>query len=119
MADAGTPISYEALALKTPVLTTSGTEIGTVAHVLSDEHLDVFDGIVVKTHHGIRFVDRDQITAMTTTSVTTNIADADVERLPKPDGEPIYEVDALQGIGPSLTAHLRKLFGREHWTRTE
>jgi len=29
------------------------------------------------------------------------------------------EVDALQGIGPSLTAHLRKLFGREHWTRTE
>ena len=46
-------------------------------------------------------------------------ADAEVAALPKPDGEPIYEVDALQGIGPSLTDHLRKLFGREHWTRTE
>jgi hypothetical protein len=116
MADAeGTPISYEALAVKTPVVSSSGT----VAHVLTDEHLDLFDGIVVKTPHGIRFVDRDQIGAITTTAVTTTIADADVDALPKPDGEPIYEVDALQGVGPSLTAHLRKLFGREHWTRTD
>lgn len=119
MADSGTPISYEALAVKTPVLTASGAEIGTVAHVLADEHLDVFDGIVVKTHNGIRFVERDQIAAITAAAVTTTIADGDVAALPKPDGEPIYEVDALQGIGPSLTAHLRKLFGREHWTRTE
>jgi hypothetical protein len=87
--------------------------------VLTDEHLDLFDGIVVKTHQGIRFVDRDQIGTITTTAVTTTIADADVDALPKPDGEPIYEVDALQGIGPSLTAHLRKLFGRERWTRTD
>jgi len=119
MADSGTPISYEALAVKTPVLTATGTEIGTVAHVLADEHLDVFDGIVVKTHEGIRFVDRDSIAQITTAAVTTTIADADVAALPKPVGEPIYEVDALQGIGPSLTAHLRKLFGREHWTRAE
>jgi hypothetical protein len=119
MADAGTPISYEALAKHTPVLTASGTEIGTVAHVLADEHLDVFDGIVVKTHRGIRFIDRDLISTITATQVSTTIADAEVDDLPKPAGEPIYEVDALQGIGPSLTAHLRKLFGREHWTRTE
>jgi len=119
MADNGTPISYQALEPKTPVLTETGAEIGTVAHVLADEQLDVFDGIVVKTHQGIRFVGRDRIAAITTTAVTTSIADADIDALPKPDGEPIYEVDALQGIGPSLTAHLGKLFGREHWTRTE
>jgi hypothetical protein len=119
MSDDEHQISYEALALKTPVLTTSGAEIGTVAHVLADEHLDVFDGIVVKTHHGIRFVDRDQIDAITTTAVHTTVTDAQVGALPAPSGEPIYEVDALQGIGPSLTAHLRKLFGREHWTRTD
>ncbi len=117
--DNGTPISYEALAVKTPVLSSTGSEFGTVAHVLADEHLDVFDGIVVKTHDGIRFVDRDRIGAITTTAVTTTLADADVAALPKPDGEPIFEVDALQGIGPSLTAHLAKLFGRQHWTRTD
>ncbi len=121
MADFGTgqPISYEALATGTPVLTASGTEFGTVAHVLADENLDLFDGIVVKTHRGIRFVDRDRIDSITTTAVRTTIADPDVDALPKPDGEPIFEVDALQGIGPSLTAHLAKLFGREHWTRTD
>jgi hypothetical protein len=119
MADAGTPISYVALAKHTPVLTASGAEIGTVAHVLADEHLDFFDGIVVKTHAGIRFIDRDQIDSITTTAVTTTIADADVDALPKPSGEPIYEVDSLQGIGPGLTSHLGKLFLREHWRRTE
>jgi len=119
MADAGTPISYEALEKHTPVLSSSGAEIGTVAHVLADEYLDFFDGIVIHTHEGIRLVDRDQITEITTTAVSTSLADADVAALPKPSDEPIYEVDALQGIGPSLTAHLRKLFGRERWTRTE
>jgi uncharacterized protein YrrD len=119
MADAGTPISYEALAVKTPVLTASGAEIGTVAHVLADEQLDVFDGIVVKTNRGIRFVARDQISAITTDAVTTTVTDSEIDTLPAPSGEPIYEVDALQGIGPSLTDHLRKLFGREHWTRTD
>jgi hypothetical protein len=64
-------------------------------------------------------IERDQISAITTAAVTTTVADAKVDALPAPSGEPIYEVDALQGIGPSLTDHLRKLFGREHWTRTE
>ena len=119
MADAGTPISYVALARHTPVLSASGAEIGTVAHVLADEHLDFFDGIVVKTPQGIRFVDRDQIDTILTTAVHTTVADAEVDALPKPAGEPIYEVDALQGIGHGLTSHLGKLFLREHWRRTE
>jgi hypothetical protein len=117
--DGGSPISYQALATHTPVITSSGAEFGTVAHVLADEHLDVFDGIVVKTHRGIRFLDRDQITAITTTAVKTSLSEAESEALPEPAGEPIFEVDALQGIGPSLTAHLGKIFRREHWTRTE
>ena len=119
MADDGTPLSYQAIVKKTPVLTASGSEIGTVAHVLADEHLDFFDGIVVKTPEGIRFVDRDQIAAITTTAVHTTLTDAEAAALPKPSGEPIYEVDALQGIGPGLTSHLGKLFLREHWRRTE
>ncbi len=118
-ADSGQAISYEALAVHTPVFAGSGVEFGTVAHVLADEHLDLFDGIVVHTHDGIRFIDRDQIDTITTTAVTTTLSDEQLAALPKPAGEPIYEVDALQGIGPSLTAHLGKLFGREHWTRTD
>ena len=113
------PISYEALATGTPVVSASGAELGVVAHVLADAHLDFFDGVVIRTHHGIRFVGRDSIDAITAARVTTTIADDDAADLPKPDGEPIYEVEALQGTGDSITAVLARLFGREHWTRTE
>jgi hypothetical protein len=118
MADSA-PISYQALAIGTPVVSASGAELGTVAHVLADEHLDFFDGLVIRTHHGIRFVDRDSIDAITAVRVTTSITDDDAADLPRPDGEPIYEVDALQAVGGSITATLARLFGREHWTRTE
>jgi hypothetical protein len=118
MAD-DTPISYEALRPGTRVVSAHGSELGTVAHVLADDHLDFFDGIVLHTPHGIRFVDRDSIDAITAAKVTTTIADDDAADLPKPDGEPIYEVEALQATGTSLTARLARLFGREHWTRTE
>ena len=118
MAD-DTPISYEALQNGTPVVSANGAELGTVAHVLFDDHLDFFDGIVLRTAHGIRFVDRDSIDTITAGKVTTTIADDDAADLPRPDGEPIYEVEALQATGTSLTARLARLFGREHWTRTE
>jgi hypothetical protein len=113
------PISYEALPTGTPVLAASGAELGTVAHVLADAHLDFFDGLVIRTRHGIRFVGRDSIDVITAARVTTTIATEDPAELPKPDGEPIYEVESLQATGDSITATLARLFGREHWTRTE
>ena len=45
-AESGRPIFYEALAMRTPVFAASGVELGTVAHVLADEHLDLPHGIV-------------------------------------------------------------------------
>jgi hypothetical protein len=65
----GRPISYLALAVGTPVVSSSGTEFGKVHHVLQVPDLDLSDGISVKTPHGLRFVDRDQITEMTSTAV--------------------------------------------------
>ena len=55
-----TPISYLALEVGTLVQTSSGKTIGTVEHVLQIPEEDLFDGIVVATDHGLRFVDRDQ-----------------------------------------------------------
>jgi hypothetical protein len=47
--DEGRPISYEALAVDTPVVSSSGTEFGRVHHVLQVPELDLCDGISVKT----------------------------------------------------------------------
>jgi hypothetical protein len=117
--DKGHPISYMALAVGTPVLTSTGTEIGTVEHVLVVPELDIFDGIAVKTKHGPRFVDRDQITVITTTSVRCALRDADVATLPAPRGELVLHPDTAHDEGRSLTARWGRLFGREHWKELE
>ena len=65
--DEGRPISYEALSVGTAVLSSSNTQFGAVEHVLQILELDLFDGVAVKPKHGLRFVDRDQISDITTT----------------------------------------------------
>jgi len=113
--DEGRPISYEALEVGTPVVSTTGTEFGKVHHVLQVPKLDLFDGISVKTRHGLRFVDRDQITEITTTVVRCALTDDEAASLPPPDGPPAIQLDLARDEGPSLTARLGRLFGRAHW----
>ncbi len=111
----GEPISYQALEPGVPVVTASGNEFGTVHHVLQVERLDLFDGISVKTKHGLRFVDRDQVDEIRTTVVRTSLSDDQAASLPAPDGPPSVTVDLDRDLGPSLTARLGRLFGRPHW----
>jgi hypothetical protein len=113
--DEGTPIAYDALTRGTPVLTSDGQQVGTVDHVLTIPEEDLFDGIVVKTGHGIRFVDRDQIDSITDTRVVTLLDAAGAAQLPEPSGPPVYDVDALQDTGHSLSDVLGRLFRRPRW----
>jgi hypothetical protein len=112
------PIAYEALTKGTPVLTTTGTEIGPVEHVLADSSLDLFDGLVVKTSGGLRFVAADQVGLITTTAVHSKVADADVASLQAPhDGDAVYEADPEQNTGGEINEWFGRHFLREHWTR--
>jgi hypothetical protein len=104
-----------ALTVGTPVVTSGGVQFGTVHHVLQVPEFDLFDGLSVKTKHGLRFVDRDQITELTTTVVRTSLTDDEAASLPVPDGPPVVELDLAHDTGPSLTARIGRLFGRPHW----
>jgi hypothetical protein len=115
--DAEPAISYEAANPGTPVFTSDGVEIGTLEHVLKVEELDLFDGIVVATKSGLRFVDADQIGVITTGAIRCTIDQAQAALLPEPDGPPVYRVDALQDTGGSLHDVLGRLFRRPHWTQ--
>ena len=53
----GERIAYTVLAEGTPVATADGQRIGTVTAVRADEGKDIFDGIVISTDDGDRFVD--------------------------------------------------------------
>ena len=55
-----TDISYQAAARGTPVVSSAGTQIGTLEHVLEVPEVDVFDGIVIATKAGLRFIDADK-----------------------------------------------------------
>ena len=102
------------------VMRRNGAQISTVEHVLSVPELDVFDGLVVKTHrHDVRFVDRDQVTDITTTVVHTTVADDEVASLPAPSGPLVLHPDTAHDEGPSLTARWGRLFGRERWKELE
>jgi hypothetical protein len=72
-----TPISYMALEKGTPVLSGNGDEIARVEKVLDDPSLDLFDGIVVETQHGTRFVDADAVVEITDKYVRTSAKSAD------------------------------------------
>lgn len=117
--DDGEPISYLALATGTPVLNSAGTAFGTVEHVLQIPELDEFDGIVVSTKKGLRFVDRDQIAGITTTQVRCNLSDEQVNSLAPPHGQPVLHLDATYDEGPSLNARFARLFRRPHWKELE
>lgn len=111
----GTPIAYDGLAKGTPVVTRDGHQFGTVEHVLSIPEEDLFDGLVVATEGGIRFVDRDQTIALYEERVVCDLDDAAAAALPEPDGPPVYGVNALQDVGPNLTDRLGRLFRRATW----
>ncbi|HEX9034393.1 MAG TPA: hypothetical protein VF834_21315 [Streptosporangiaceae bacterium] len=113
----GTPISYQAAARGTPVLSSSGSDIGTLEHVLEVSDLDLFEGIVIATHHGLRFIDAEHIGRITTTHIETSLDDEQAAKLPAPAGPPVYSVDSLADTGDSLHDVIRRFFGRPHWKR--
>ena len=119
MVQEGQPISYLALENDTPVLSSSGSEFGKVVHVLQIPELDEFDGIVVGTKKGHRFVERDQIAEITTSYVRCNLSDDEAAELPAPHGPPVLHLDATYDEGSSLSARFARLFRRPHWKELE
>jgi len=119
MTDDDGAISYMAAVPGTPVLSSTGTEIGTLEHVLEVPELDVFDGIVIATGAGLRFIDADDVQQITRSSIQTSLDDTQASQLDPPDGAPVYRVDALADTGHSLHDILGRLFRRPRWVRKD
>ncbi len=111
------PIAYTALPNGTPVFTSGGVEIGRVEHVLQDPSLDLFDGLAVKTHDGLRFVDANRVDRITTSAVHTTLSEDDARSLPEPQGDEVFDADPDEYGGNGLSAWFGRMFLREHWMR--
>jgi hypothetical protein len=79
-------ISYLALPRGVPVLSADGIEVGTVHRALDNAREHIFDGIVIKTAEGRRFVDAPEVASITNRRVTLTITAAEAADLPEDRG---------------------------------
>lgn len=102
------PIAYTALRPGTPVRTRDGQAFATVQAVLVDERVAVFDGIVVQSAEGTRFVDADQIGSIWTSHVATTLTAEQAAALPLPEGSTLVDIKPPRSMGERLG----RMFGR-------
>jgi hypothetical protein len=101
--DRGAPIAYMVLEEGTPVHAADGVEIGTVKHVLADTGADVFDGIVVDTKQGDRFVDAPEVGELYERLVILTIRSDAAAGLPEHTPSPAVvhlDADTIAGANP-------------------
>jgi hypothetical protein len=80
--DDGFAISYQVLPRGTPVRSRDGEQVGTVHRVLDNAREHIFDGIVIDTPAGQRFVDAPEVARIAERAVTLTIDAAEAARLP-------------------------------------
>ena len=107
--DRGHPISYRVLERGTPVETSDGQHFGQVKRVLEVRAKDVFDGVVVKTPNGDRFVDADEIDRLYENAMVLNIDAEAAAQLPKPGDNPHT---FAPGAGQSVKRSARRMMRR-------
>ena len=67
----------------------------------------------------LRFVDADQVAAITAAYIRCDLDRSDVARLPKPQGAPVYYANAIDQAQPVTRSWLNgqygSVFGRGRW----
>jgi hypothetical protein len=97
--DDGYAVSYKVLEPGTPVQASDGADVGTVREVLENKAEHIFDGLVIDTVGGQRFVDAPEVQRIAERRVTLAI-DADaVQALPEKDpaGAKTFRADPRSG----------------------
>jgi hypothetical protein len=81
--DDGHQIGYKVLPRGVPVLTSDGAQIGTVHRVLDNAREHIFDGIIIDTPDGRRFVDAPEVARIFERAVVLTITADEAQELPE------------------------------------
>ena len=113
-ADDGHAIGYKILARGTVVRSSDGAELGTVRRVLDNAREHIFDGIVIDTPSGRRFVDAPEVARIHERAVILTITAEEAAALPEQQSA---VADRMRNAG---TVRRARRFGRglrERWDR--
>ena len=95
MDDDGHQIGYLALPTGTPVHTSDGVLLGTVQRVQDNAREHIFDGIVVETKEGRRFVDAPEVAHIAERMVTLTVPAAEVLASSPPRSRMLERLDHM------------------------
>ncbi|MGN6189028.1 MAG: hypothetical protein ACTHOE_09020 [Conexibacter sp.] len=93
--DDGPAISYLALRRGTRVRGSDGVEVGRVRRVQNNAREHIFDGIVVETKQGRRFVDAPEVARIAEHMVTLNVPAAEVLAAAPPRSRMLERIDHM------------------------
>ena len=114
MADDGDAIGYKVLRRGTAVRSSDGVEIGKVRRVQDNVREHIFDGIVIDTERGRRFVDAPEVDRIFERAVVLNITAAEAAALPEPPSR------FAEQLGHATTVRRARRLGRslrDRWDR--
>jgi len=97
--DDGYAISYKVLERGTPVCDRDGNAVGSVREVLDNAAEHIFDGLVIDTPAGERFVDAPEVARIAERRVTLALDAEGVAGLPErdPAGAPTFRANTRSG----------------------
>jgi len=81
--DHGHAIGYKVLKRGTPVRSSDGVQVGSVRRVLDNAREHIFDGIVIDTPNGRRFVDAPEVARIFERAVLLTITADEARELPE------------------------------------
>jgi hypothetical protein len=81
--DYGNAIGYKVLRRGTPVRSSDGVQVGTVRRVQDNAREHIFDGIVIDTPDGRRFVDAPEVARIFERAVILTISAEEARELPE------------------------------------
>ena len=82
--DDGVAISFKVLPRGTPVRSSDGVELGKVRRVQEAKRENIFDGIVIDTRGGTRFVDAPEVARIAERAVTLTFTAGEAEQRLQP-----------------------------------
>ncbi len=101
-------IGYQVVPRGTPVFASDGVQVGTFHKALHHGREHLFDGIVIKTEEGRRFVDAPEVARITNRRVILSIDSAEAGRLPEHHGL----LGPMQERAQHRARRVKRRFGR-------